>query len=350
MPEQQFITIDIGSAWTKAFLVHLDSINKVNIERATRLPTSSDYSTTIEILLSKISVRDTPKVFVSHVREAESLADKYKATFVAEQDAASSLVKYFKTDHKDVSILDGGASNFLETFQAEDVGKLLTFAAESLFLENFLGKKRFRPHLLPVDTRELEIEEALLRNNFANKLAARDKNAQNNLLLTGGLLSGSPRLSRLAIVILDILDKEEVAQVLLDREFFLPSFGSLLQTHKRLFSADTGSWLDNLGAFVSLGASLPVQLDWGYSQIQNVRLSEGEISIIPVPAGQTIKLTFSVDNKRKKTIDIIGGSLGVVLDARSKPLELIFGQASSRNAMSSWFKQIEAAETAKEVF
>ncbi|HEX7456499.1 MAG TPA: hypothetical protein VF303_03465 [Candidatus Nanoarchaeia archaeon] len=351
MPDQKVITIDIGSAWTKVFLVSLDSENTVKIEKSARLPTSwGDFSLATNLLLSKISENGVPKIFVSHFLEIEKLASKLGGDFVNEQAAAVALVKYFKNPGENFFILDAGASNLREAFQAENIGKYLTFAADPLFLENFIGKKRFKPRLLPLDTKELEIEEAFLRTNFQEKLSARNEKNVSLIALTGGMISGTPRLSRVALILLDVLGKEEITQVVFDREFFLPSFGALLTTYKRLQTAQCGAWLERLGTFVSLGESIAIELDWGYSQLQKVELAAGEISLIPAPSEQKIKLTLALGNKEKKRFDIVGGSLGILLDARTKPLPLVFGQNASRNLVAGWLKQIEEAEITKEAF
>ncbi len=54
MPEQKFLTFDIGSAWTKAFLVSMDSQNIVHIEQSFRLPSSwGDFSVSVKLLQSR---------------------------------------------------------------------------------------------------------------------------------------------------------------------------------------------------------------------------------------------------------------------------------------------------------
>jgi hypothetical protein len=351
MPEQKFLNIDIGSAWTKAFLVNVDSENRVNVEKSSRLPTSwGDFAFGVNLLLSKISVPGVTQIYVSHLPEVENLAKKQKGAFVKEQDAADALVRFLKKTDTNVSILDGGASNLHERVRAEEVGKYLTFHSSAIFLENFIGKKKFKAHLLPIDTKELEVEEAFLRSSFQQKLADIAINKKILIAATGGMMSGSPRLSRMALLILDILGPGTTAQVVFDREFFLPSFGALLEKYKQLHMATPGSWLETLGAFVSLGGSQSVELDWGYSQLQQVELTDGEISLVPAPPEQKIKLGIQLNKKEKRTHDISGGSLGVILDARSKPLTLMFGQSASRKLMTKWLKELERAEINKEAF
>ena len=351
MQEQKFLTIDIGSAWSKAFLVSVDSENKLEVEKSSRLPTSwGDLPYVIGELKKKISAEKLQTIYVSHLPEVEAIAAKEKVDFVSEKDAAEALAKFFKKSDSFLTILDGGASNLHENIEPETIGKFLTFQSSSIFLENFFGKRRFRAHILPTDTKELEIEEAFLRSIFQNKFTDTPVNKKLLVLVTGGVLSGSPRLSRLALLILDTLGSDVTAQILFDREFFLPCFGALLAKYKQVHMVTTGSWLEDLGAFISLGDSKKIELDWGFSQVQQVELSDGEISLIPAPKEQKIKLSVFLSKKEKKEHTVNGGNLGIVLDARSRPLPLTFGQADSRNLMSKWFKELEQAEINKEVF
>ncbi|MEX0621498.1 MAG: hypothetical protein WD187_00680 [Candidatus Woykebacteria bacterium] len=351
MPQQKFITIDIGSAWTKAFLAGLDSENNISIEGSARLPTSSgNFSFATSLLLKKIGQEEAPKIFVSSISQVEDVAKKYKAAFVAEEEAATALVKFIKKGDASVSVLDAGASNLHESIHAGDVGKYLTFGSSEIFLENFFGKKRFKPHLLPIDTKELEIEEAFLRHVFISKLSNQNTSKKMLIIATGGMISGAPRLSRIALLILDVLGPGVVAQVVYDREFFLPSFGALLAKYKQFEMATPVGWLDDLGAFVSLGGTKRLELDWGYSQMQQIELEDGEISLIPAPKEQKIEMSILGDKKEKKKYSVNGGSLGVVLDARQKPLPLDFGHSESRRLMSSWLKELEQAEINKEAF
>ncbi len=251
MPEQKFLTLDVGSAWTKAFLVKIDPQNTVIIEQSARLPSSwGDFSATVQLLQSKFPTKDVSKIFVSHLPEVEALAKNEGAVFVKEQDAAQALVKFFKKSDTNVTILDGGASNLHERTQAEEIGKYLTFATSAIFLENLIGKKKFKPHLLPMDTKELEIEESLLRTTFANKLANLVTNKKLLIAATGGMISGSPWLSIIALLLLNIMVPGTLAQVGFDREFFLASFGALLAKYKQLQISSLGEYVDECGLFV----------------------------------------------------------------------------------------------------
>ena len=351
MQQQKFITTDIGSAWTKVFLASLDAESRIEVEKSFRMPTSTGHlSLAVDLLLAEIPEPETSKIFVSNIEEVEKIAKEKTADFVTEKDVKGPLAEFFKEADSDFALLDAGASNLAEIFETEIVGRFLTFPVTAVGLEDYLGNKKLRHHILPVGPKELEIEEALLREVFVKHFSSRSKEKKISIVATGGALSGTPNISRVALLVLDILEKGDIAQVYFDREGFLPSFGALLTKNKQLQVANLGGWLEPLGAFISLGGGSSIGLDWGYSQLQKVDIEAEEISLVPAPAEQNMELSLPTNAKEKKTVSITGGTLGIFLDARTKPLGLSFGQESSRDKISSWRRDLEKAVTTKEVF
>ncbi|OGY23151.1 MAG: hypothetical protein A2172_02110 [Candidatus Woykebacteria bacterium RBG_13_40_15] len=340
MPDQRFLTIDIGSTWTKAFQTAIDSENFLNIEKSFRLPTArEDLLLSTETLLANFSEKELPKIFVSSLPEAEGLAKKLKAEFVREEGVSKFLVDFFKSAETNIVLFDAGSIVLQTEAEPRDVGKYLTYPVDEISLENLLGNRKYRPHILPNSPKDLEVEEAFLRNALGKILPEKSKKKL-TIIATGGLVSGTPSMSRLALIVLDVLREHEVAEVFFDRDFFLPSFGTLLATYKQLQVVTPGPWLDRVGAFISLGGPLPLKLDWGYSQLQEIELSKDEIALVPASREQTINLSFLIE-KEKHNFSVNGGSLGILLDSREKPLALSFGQESSRVSVSLWHQMLE---------
>ena len=350
MPATQFLTIDIGKAWTKAFLVSQDQSGSLQIEKSAKQPTShGDISISTKFLISSLSQVNSQAVMVSRLDEAEQLAKNLKIDFIHEETSSKNLSSYFKKNDNQVTILDAGASKLATKIETSEVGKYLSFDIKEITLENFLGNKSFRPHTIPTNVKELEIEEAFYRNLFLASMANTSAEEKQLLVVSGGIVSGTPNIYRLANILLDVLSSGQVAQVYFDREFFLPSFGALLSKYKQLSVFGTGKWLDNMGALISLGSPLPLELNWGYSLKQKVELTADEIASVPAPVEQEIEVNFTFQNKKRR-FTVNGGSLGLLIDAREKPLLLSFGQKSTRTKISSWFKQLEESSLAEEAF
>ncbi len=343
-PFPKTVVVDIGRSYTDSFLVG-NNKNSLSIEKKASLPTSlGDLGFTVQKLFDQLKAgKDIPKVFTGSLPETETLAKEVDAYYVSQEDAHRKSVEWLeKNDFKNPVILDAGSYVYTPTIKIGHIGAFVTEEISETDIENYFGNKSIKPQSLPTTKRDLELEEGLYRILFSRNsdfLASKDLV---NLVISGAYFSLAPKKTRLALVILDILTKSKVAQVKLDQKLFLHSFGALLKKYPQIDSWEA-DFLKDLGAFVSFGGNGRINLDYGFSDSQEVSIVEDEIALLPSPKEQKIKVTF-LDNKDKKKITISGGAFGVLLDGRTKPLKLAFGKSESRTALKRWQEAIEKVE------
>lgn len=344
-PFPKTFIVDIGRSYTDAFVVDNDK-NSLVIEKKTSLPTSNGN---LEFTLAKISEqlkvsKEMPKIFTGSLPEAETLAKNFDAFFVSQEEATrEALACLDKSGFKKPIVLDAGSYNYTPTIKMNQIGAFLTKEVTEAEIENYFGNKSIKPQSLPAKPLDLEIEEAFYRIVFSrNNEFVSDKRDVVNLVISGAYFSHAPKKTRLALVILDILSKGRVAQVRLDTKLFLHSFGALLKKHPNIADWEV-DFLKEIGAFISFGGHGRVMLDYGFSDSQEISIIEDEIALLPSPKEQKIKITF-LDNKEKKKITVNGGSFGVLLDGRTKPLKLAYDRAESRAALQRWQEAIEKVE------
>lgn len=342
----EFLILDIGTAWTKAFLVGQDT--KKPIKNYLKIPTTTeDLRFSTNILVEKIkSKTKNPKVIItSTFDEASNLTKELNATFVSKEQVTKELNEWFVIKNfENPLLLDGGASNFLRNLKMTDIGSYLSFTINETDLENIIGNKTLRLQSMPEDKNNLEVDESILRLSFGSNPDLHNPNKFNTIILTGGLLSWAPKPTRIALLLLDLMASGKVAQVMQDNLGFLFAFGALISQKKSFKRADF-NFLKNSGSIVSLGRAGRVNLDYDISDIQEVRVSESEIALIPAAESQRIKLT--IVDKVKREFRLSGGDWGVILDGRIKPLQLQFGQQSSREAVSSWQHALDKVDLLK---
>ena len=339
-----FLILDIGTAWTKAFLV--DS-NSPEIKAYAKLPTSvEDIEFSAKLLISKIKPKTKdPKILVtSTFNEENSLEKTLGAKFIPNENIHKGLTEWFSIQSlENPLVLDGGASNYLKNFRVPNIGAYLSYAISEKDLENYIGNKTFRLGSISEDKRHLEIDEAMLRLAFNLFPDLHNSNKFNSLIITGGILSWSPKPTRLALLLLDIMSTGKVVQVFQDPNGFLNSYGALIN-QKNTFKQNN-KMLKNLGSLVSLGGAGKVTLDYGIADVQEVSVTENEITLIPSDSDQEIKVT--IHGEKKLVFKVYGGDWGLILDGRTKPLPLQFGQASTRIAITSWQRALEKVELIK---
>lgn len=337
------LVIDIGKSYTKAFLVGNDK-NVLVIEKKESLPTSlGDISFSLNKVISLLKSKDTPLIITGDLPESETLAKNLDAQYVSESSSREHFIKYLDgRGYKKPVILDTGNYPYSHNIKVNQIGAFINEEVSETDIENYFGNKNLKPQSIPVTKRELEIEEAFFRIAFSsNREFITSKNVT-NLVVTGGFFSLSPKQSKLALIILDILYRNRVAQVKLDKMIFAHSFGALITIHPEIAEWDN-DFLVDLGAFVSFGGRGKAHLDYGFSEDQEIAINEDEIALVPAPKDQQIKISFSDKGEKFKAI-LNGGLFGILLDGRVKPLRLAFGRAESRASLKRWQEAIEKVE------
>lgn len=337
------IVLDVGKSWTKSFSVTNDK-NKLVIEKKVSLPTTiGDLSFSVDRLLKELkATKQTPFVVTGALPEAEGLAKNLDGVYVDSFNAQSSFSQWLgKSGFKSPVLLDTGEYSYAANLKINQIGAFLTNEVNEADIENYFGNKSLKPQAIPITKNELEIEEAFYRVAFAQNRQFLNSRNVINILVTGAFFSISPQKSNLALILLDILSKGRVAQVKLDKSQFLHAFGALLKKHPEIADWET-SFLQDLGAFISFGGKGKVMLDYGFTENQELEIVEDEIALVPAPSKQTIEVTFLEKNKER--LSLHGGSFGVLLDGRVKPLKLAFGRQDSRESMKRWQNAIEKVE------
>lgn len=308
------------------------------------MPTTiGDLSFSLDALLKELKTsKQVPFVVTGALPEAEGLAKQLDGFYADAYNAEDSFTKWLsKSDFKSPVLLDTGEYSYAANLKINQIGAFLTSEANETDIENYFGNKSLKPQAIPVTESELEIEEAFYRVAFSQN---RDFiNAKNvvNILVTGAFFSLAPKKSKLALILLDVLSRGRVAQVKLDRYQFLHGFGALLKKHPEIADWET-NFLQDLGAFISFGGKGRVMLDYGFTENQELEIVEDEIALVPAPSKQKVEVTFLDKEKRKYKLN--GGSYGVLLDGRIKPLKLAFGRVESRASMKRWQGAIEKVE------
>src|SRR3990172_12022203 len=272
--------LDVGKSWTKAFLVENDK-NKLVISKKLSLPTSSgDISFTVNKLFAEMKVtKDNSVIITGPIPEAEVLAKNLGVIYIPEEDAKAEIKKYFnKEGFRNPILLDTSDYSYNPTIKINQIGAFLTTELTEVDIENYFGNKTVRPHSIPDEATELEIEEAFYRIAFSRNADLIGAKNVINLVITGTFFSLAPKQSKLALVILDLLAGGRVAQVKLDREIFLVSFGALLKKHPQVADWEN-TFIQDLGGFVSFGGSGKVMLDYGFTENQEISIVEDEIAL-----------------------------------------------------------------------
>ena len=237
-------------------------------------------------------------------------------------------------------------------------------------LREYLFQKSFYPSAIPATKDEYAIMQAIARQvlYLSVRSARRDFPASARsagadlmppldlILAGGGVVSEGASLGQSLLLLLDAIQPIGVMPILLDQNNLLPSLG---------VAATRNSYLPvqviESGAFIGLGTVVSVNTTAEYGeQVLRAKLAYsdgtevrsevkfGGLEILPLPGGQTAQLSLQPLRRadaglgpgRSGVVPVTGGAMGVVIDARGRPLQLPADPVRRRELVKKWYHTV----------
>jgi hypothetical protein len=257
-----------------------------------------------------------------------------------------------------------GLGVVLRTAGYERIARWLTFDISEAELRQFVLEKMIQPRLLPYTERDLELEHALARE--AIFLALQQPGAElgtlphlDLILGAGGVLAHAPRYGQAALMMLDTIQPRSVSSLVLDTVALAPQLGvvATVDPVAAVQATENDAVLQRLGTVVSpFGRAedgepaLKLQVDFMDGRRKTLEVPYGSIEVVPLAANEQAMLTLFP----ARTIDvglgpgeqarageaIEGGIIGLIIDARGRPLSLAADAAYRRAKLAEWRQAI----------
>jgi len=278
-------------------------------------------------------------------------------------------------------------SNVFAEAGLENILRWAPFEIDEEDLGNRVKNKMIRPTTIPQTLEDLKIEHAIareaLRLAFEQHRAlavglkgiqqersisdAFDQTAtgqslvdmqQCNLIVgSGGVLSHAPRRHQSMMMMMDAYQPVGVTALAVDSIFMMPHLG-VLSTVKEKAATDVfvrdcliylGTCVAPLGTGGSRGSCVEYALTLPGGQVIEESLSFGELRVHPLDVGQEALLeatparSFDLGGGRGKTVraKVVGGVVGVVMDARGRPLALAEDPGERVRQITAWSDEIQ---------
>jgi uncharacterized protein (TIGR01319 family) len=176
------------------------------------------------------------------------------------------------------------------------------------------------------------------------------------LVASGGVLSHAPRMEQTAAMLIDAFEPEGFTELAKDSIFMMPHLGVLASVHPQaaleVFEKDClitlGTCIAAKGAgkpgkpcfkYQIRGGSLNVSGEMAYGELQLLRLPLGETATVVVEPSRGFDLGAGPGQRVER--EVRGGLVGIILDARGRPLVLPEDRSACRAAMTRWVEQLE---------
>ena len=277
-------------------------------------------------------------------------------------------------------------SNVLTEAGPERVLRWLPVPIEAETLHNSVKNKMIRPTTIPMTLTDLMLEQALAREALAlaleqhRMLATGLKGTQRRrdiadaflqtgaeslismkgldlIVGSGGALSHAPRRAQAMMMLIDAFQPEGATELAVDSIFMMPHLGVLSQVNEQAaLEVFTKDCLIRLGTCIAASTSgRPGRKCMSYrAAVPGAGEVRGELAfgeMLRIPAGEDdqveVQITPArgVDVGRGRSEQLLttcrGGQVGIVLDARGRPLRLPEDDAERRRLLESWLGALE---------
>lgn len=176
------------------------------------------------------------------------------------------------------------------------------------------------------------------------------------LVASGGVLSHAPRMEQTAAMLVDAFEPEGITTLAKDSIFMMPHLGVLAQVHPQaaleVFERDCLIYLGTCVAAKGTGKAGKPCFSYkiaGDSINESGEIAVGDLRLVRLADGATAKITvepargFDLGAGPGKPVErnIRGGTVGIILDGRGRPLELPEDRTTCKDAVTRWIEALE---------
>ena len=257
-------------------------------------------------------------------------------------------------------------AGILQYSTIDDIMRWLQLDISPNSLREYLFQKSLYPASIPATKEEQAIAQAIARQALylavrtakkdfpASAQAARTDlmPALDLILAGGGVLSEGTSLGQSLLLLLDAIQPVGITPILLDQNNLLPLLGvaSSRNHYLPVQVIESGAFI-GLGTVVSVIASanygdqiLRAKLTYNDGTEARAEVKFGGLELLPLPAGQDARLTLQPLHRadaglspgKGGVVPVTGGALGVVIDARGRPLPIPSDPVRRREIMKRW--------------
>lgn len=339
-----FLLIDYGSATAKTFLVKDTDHYFIN-----EIPLGFPAFSPIPVLDSLLYVINRVQTLTGieliksgkpicpiHV-VGEIASIKLKELIAGEIEDPINLLK--ESDLPIISISRDQALVGQDVFRADidpgEVGFWLPFQINEIEIANYLANTHLYSQAVPYTPRDLEIEYSVARAKIAHTLEDKVISAS-EIYVTGTTLTHSPKPQLAFLTILNGSTISQPLKITLDREQFIMLFCLMEkyapEDYKIIWEKEKSN-LSVLGtAFLTGGNSRVDILVEGESSEQQIQLAEQSLVLFPLKPKQQAR----IKTEKNKEYIVEGGEVGLIFDARRRPLTLPANGKERRDLIRSW--------------
>ena len=254
----------------------------------------------------------------------------------------------------------------LQQVGVQRVARWLPFDITEDELRQYVLNHMLHPHVVPTNQRDLQINHAFAREALNLTAEAARGNSQQWLdadliLATGGVLSHAPKYGQAALMLLDALQPRGVTSLVLDPTMLIAQLGAVATVAPiaAVQVNENDAVTHRLGTCVIPFGKLPqgevavrVGIEFTSGRQVTVDVMSGSIEVIPLRTNEqallslfpspTVDVGLGPGERARAAEEIDGGLVGLIIDARGRPLVLPDEAKERQKRLSLWMQAIGA--------
>jgi hypothetical protein len=264
--------------------------------------------------------------------------------------------------------LGEGLATLLRYTSLEDILKWIPLEIPAEAVRDYLYQKSIYPASLPATPEDLSIEQAVARQSLHVALNSAGKDFPRKarraalgltpyfepILAAGSVVTLAPTLGQSLLILLDAIQPVGITTIILDQNNLLPALGAAASINSILpiQVLESGAFLGLatvVAPYVNARRGTPVLQARLINQNGNesrMEVKQGALEVMPLPAGQSGRLYleplhhadlgFGPGRLRQDGIPVTGTALGLVIDARGRPLRFPTDKVQRCEIIKKW--------------
>ena len=252
----------------------------------------------------------------------------------------------------------------------DDIARWIPLDIPAETVREYLYQKSLYPAAIPATPEELAIEQAILRQNLqlatrlmTNRLPPMRRRRDGLLpsfepiLASGAAITGAATPGQKLLMLLDGLQPTGNGMLALDQNNLLSMLGAASELNSilpiQVIDSGALSYLANVISPISKASYgtpiLQAQLTCEDGKENAVEVKVGDLQVLPLESGQTGRLALrplrradvGLGPGQGAELDVNGSALGIVIDARGRPLALPDDGNQRRALLKKWQAAVE---------
>lgn len=258
------------------------------------------------------------------------------------------------------------STSVLQRVGWQKIARWLPFNIGEDEIREYTMNRMLHPQVVPTSTRELQIGQAFAREALRLTLEAATTNNTvtfdaDLILATGGILAHAPRYGQAVLMLLDALQPKGVTSLVLDRAMLLSQLGVVATVNPiaAVQVNENDGVTHRLGTCVIPFGTMPegqiavrVGIEYSDGRQSMIEVMSGSIEVVPLKMNEQALLTLypaaGVDvglgpgERARAAEEIDGGLVGLIIDARGRPLVLPTNDMERQARLTQWLQALGA--------